>query len=83
MKSFGEQLRIYRRQCEDPQRGGLLTQERFGELMGVVLGDAGYSGAAVSDWERDKSKIHADDRAVLVALLTVLRQNGGISSIED
>lgn len=83
MKSFGEQLRIYRRQCEDPQRGGLLTQEHFGELMGVVLGDAGYSGAAVSDWERDKSKIHADDRAVLVALLTVLRQNGGISSIED
>jgi MFS family permease len=82
MNSFGQQLRTYRRQCTDPQRGGLLTQERFGELMGVVLGDAGYSGAAVSDWERDKSKIHADDRAVLVALLTVLRQNGGISKQE-
>ena len=82
MRSFGQQLRTYRRQCTDPQRGGLLTQERFRELMGVLLGDAGYSGAAVSDWERDKSKIHADDRAVLVALLTVLRQNGGISQQE-
>ncbi len=79
MESFGQQLRSYRRQSRDPQRGGLLTQERFGELIGRELGDNGYSGAAVSDWERDKSKIHADDRAVLVALLSVLHNCGGIS----
>ena len=83
MQSFGQQLRAYRRQCRDPQRGGLLTQERFGELIGDNLGDAGYSGAAVSDWERDKSKIHADDRAVLVAILCVLKQNSGLSTPED
>ncbi len=83
MKTFGQQLRLYRRQSRDPQRGGLLTQERLGELIGQELGDAGYSGAAVSDWERDKSKIHADDRFVLVALLSVLYACGAPIHLED
>ncbi len=82
MTSFGQQLRVCRRQCSDPERGGLLTQERLGELIGQKMGDAGYSGAAVSDWERDRSKIHADDRRVLVALLTILHESGGIDDIE-
>jgi hypothetical protein len=81
MKSFGQQLRICRRQCSDPDRGGLLTQERLGELMGRKMGDSGYSGAAVSDWERDKSKIHADDRRVLVSLLTILHEGGGVEDV--
>lgn len=81
--SFGQQLRVYRRQGHDPLRGGLLTQERLGELMGREMGDAGYSGAAVSDWERDKSKIHADDRRALVAMLTVLVRCQGLVALED
>jgi transcriptional regulator with XRE-family HTH domain len=59
--SFGELVRYYRRQGKDPMRGGLLTQERLGELIGLQMGDAGYSGAVVSEWERGKSKIHTDD----------------------
>ena len=78
MPSFGQQLRYYRRECRDPQRGGLLTQERLGELLGVALGDTGYSAAAVSDWELDKSKIGADYRLVLVNLVGVLQQCGGL-----
>ena len=62
MRSFGQMLRFHRRQCHDDLRGGLLTQERLGELIGHELGDAGYTGAAVSDWERDKSSIGKDDR---------------------
>ena len=77
--SFGQLVRFYRRQSSDPMRGGLLTQERLGELIGVQMGDAGYSGAAVSEWERDKSKIHADDRLVLIALLAVLVESGGLA----
>ena len=46
MASFGQLLRIHRRQCSDPLRGGSLTQERLGELLGETLGDDGYSGAA-------------------------------------
>ena len=34
--------------------------------MGDAMGDSGYSGAAISDWERDKSKINADERLVLL-----------------
>ncbi|MFN2137828.1 MAG: hypothetical protein ACK2UK_17870 [Candidatus Promineifilaceae bacterium] len=76
--TFGGLVRTYRRQCQDPLRGGLLTQERLGELIGDQMGDAGYTGAAVSEWERGRSKIHADDRLVLLALLKVLVQCGGI-----
>ena len=64
-------------------RGGLLTQDRLGELIGVQMGDAGYTGAAVSEWERDKSKIHADDRLVLISLSTVLVLCGGLDSSEQ
>lgn len=77
--SFGQQVRYYRRQSGDPLRGGMLTQERLGELIGVQMGDAGYSGAAVSEWERGNSKIHADDRLVLLSLLSVLVQCDGLS----
>lgn len=80
MTSFGNMLRVCRRQCHDPLRGGLLTQERLGELLGHELGHAGYSGAAVSDWERDKSKIDEDDRLVLVALVNVLYKHGGVKN---
>lgn len=76
--SFGQLVRFYRRQCTDPVRGGLLTQDRLGELIGEQMGDAGYTGAAVSEWERDKSKIHADDRRVLISLLAVLVLCGGL-----
>ncbi|MGD2048303.1 MAG: helix-turn-helix transcriptional regulator, partial [Chloroflexota bacterium] len=83
MTSFGQFLRFYRRRCQDPQRGGLLTQERLGELLGIALGDAGYSGAAVSDWERDKSKINVDDRLVLVNLVGILHKCGGLGTLAD
>lgn len=78
MNSFGQQLRVHRKECRDPLSGGMLTQERLGELLGEALGGTGYSGAAVSDWERDRSKIHADDRLVLVALLSTLHKYGGL-----
>lgn len=83
MTTFGHQLRIYRKQCHDSLRGGTLTQVRLGELLGDELGDAGYSGAAVSDWERDQSKINADDRLVLVSLIAVLKRCGGLHTLEE
>ena len=83
MQSFGAILRLYRRQCQDPLRGGPLTQVRLGELLGHYLGDLGYSGAAVSDWERNKSKISEDDRLVLVSLIRVLYEYGGLKTPEE
>jgi hypothetical protein len=46
-----------------------------------ILGS--FSGAAVSDWERGKSRIRADDRLVLVSLLIVLCKHGGIRTIAE
>lgn len=81
MESFGELLRFYRQRSSDPDRPGrALTQARLGELMGNVLGDSGYTGAAISEWERNRSNIDKDHRAVLVALITVLHSCGGLKS---
>ena len=68
---FGKQLRIFRQQCRDSRNGKTLSQQRLGELLGEEMG-IGFSGAAVSDWERGESKIHVDDRLVLISLLKVL-----------
>ena len=83
MDSFGTILRRYRRQCHDPIFGGQLTQARLGELIGDNLGDSGYTGAAVSEWERDRSRIAADQRPVLIGLVQVLEQCGGLASPEE
>lgn len=83
MASFGQLLRRHRRQCRDPQRGGLLTQERLGELLGHTLGDAGYTGAAVSEWERDKSKIDEDNRPVLIGLIETLHRHDGLATAAE
>ena len=82
MTGFGEQLRKFRQRCNDPESPHRkLTQEKFGELVGVELG-INYSGAAISDWERGKSRIHADDRLVLMALIKVLYEYGGVESLK-
>ena len=85
MTLFGTHLREIRNRCNDPQFiGRRLSQERLGELLGRELGmHAGFSGAAVSDWERGKSKIHADNRRVLISLLFILREAGGIKTIAE
>jgi hypothetical protein len=83
MTEFGKQLRRFRHRCNDPRSPhGKLTQEKFGELVGGELGIS-YSGAAVSDWERGKSKIHADDRPVLMALIQVLYKHGGVKTTKE
>lgn len=83
MSQFGTLLRSYRKRCQDPQTKKPLTQERLGELLGEALGDFGYTGQAVSDWDRGKSKIRADDRRVLLALIEVLHRCGGLHSLQE
>ncbi len=79
MSQFGVLLRRYRGQGRDPVRNRPLSQERLGEWLGEVLGDAGYTGAAVSEWERGRSRISHTQRPVLVALIRVLYLAGGLT----
>lgn len=84
MPTFGEALRAFRQSSNDPDRlNKRLTQERLGELIGDDLGDMGYSGAAVSDWERGESKINAQDRNVLTALIRVFQRCGSLKTIAE
>lgn len=77
--SFGKQLRVFRLQCRDPETGRGLTQQKLGELLYEEMGIR-YSGAAISDWERNKSKIAVSDRLVLASLIKILKRHGGIKS---
>ena len=52
--------------------------------MGEELGlSDGYSGAAISDWERGSSKILADDRNTLINLIRILHKAGGLETSAD
>jgi hypothetical protein len=82
--AFGEVLRSFREITHDPNRHKRpLSQARLGALIGHEMGDRGVSGAAVSDWERGKSKISVQDRNVLIAIIKVLYKCGGIKIPED
>jgi len=84
MSEFGNLLRNHRENCRDPlQPARKLSQARLGEILGNELGAQGYSGAAVSDWERGKSKTHADERLVLTSLIKVLHDCGGLDAVEQ
>ncbi|HLO33770.1 MAG TPA: helix-turn-helix transcriptional regulator [Anaerolineales bacterium] len=83
MNKFGEALRIFRQLSNDPDRHQRrLSQSRLGELIGHQMEDRGFSGAAVSDWERGKSKLSAEDRHVLLALIKVLHKCGGLPTLQ-
>src|SRR5215207_5135703 len=84
MTTFGKALRTFREMTRDPDRHNRpLSQVRLGVLMGHIMDDRGFSGAAVSNWERGGNKISEDDRKVLVALIKVLYEYGGIETPED
>lgn len=84
MNTFGEVLRIFRQTSNDPDRlNKRLSQERLGELIGHEMGDLGFSGPAISDWERGESRINAQDRNVLIALIQVLHRCGGLKIVAE
>src|SRR5829696_866272 len=47
------------------------------------MDDGGYTGAAISYWENGQSKINAEDRNVLIALIKVLYKCGGLRTSDD
>ena len=81
---FGGALRTFRQASNDLDRfNRRLSQERLGELIGDEMDDRGYTGAAISYWESGESKINAEDRNVLLALIKVLHRCGGLRTLGD
>jgi hypothetical protein len=84
LTAFGDALRGFRQASNDPARQNKrLSQQRLGRLIGEELGDLGFTGAAVSYWETGASKISAEDRDVLLALIKVLHNCGGLKTLAD
>jgi hypothetical protein len=79
---FGKQLYIFRQQCRDSKTGKTLSQQQLGEFLREELG-VRYSGAAVSDWERNQSRINVNDRLLLISLIKILKRLGGIKTPAD
>lgn len=84
MTTFGRTLRTFREMSQDPDTHKRpLSQGRLGVLIGHTMGDRGFSGAAVSNWELEKNKISAEERKVLIAIVKVLYRCGGIKGRVD
>lgn len=77
--AFGASLRRARRNAQDPEHGGSLTQERLAELISVHTERPGFPTAStVSNWERGIARPQGGDRRLLWALVAVLLQCGGL-----
>ena len=80
-KAFGTQLRLARRNCSDPERGGHLSQERFAELVSLCGTREGFpTPGTVSNWECGRSQPGHHDRETLCAMLAVLLKYGGLAN---
>lgn len=83
MSEFGDLLRLYRLQCRLPQTGGKLTQEHLAEELSFRSGIGGFSGRTVSNWERGEHKIRQTHRHVVISLLQILREFGGVRTLGE
>ncbi len=82
MTTFGKVLRRARNASKHPETNKRLTQERMAELLGEVTG-LHHERESISQWERDVHRIHNADRQLLVSIIRVLHDCGGITSLEE
>lgn len=79
--AFGNRLRQMRLASRDPQDDRPLTQERLADCVSATLGiDPPIEGKMIGYWERGARRIRHDRRDLLVGLVVVLAQCGGVSS---
>lgn len=80
--SFGELLRQYREKSVDRYSQRPLSQGRLAEMLlhkrGLIFGRNN-----IGKWESGRKIIPADDRKTLIALLAILVNCGGITTIEE
>ncbi len=82
IKSFGEIMLFLRKKCRDPLSNGILSQERLSEFIADRTNKP-YSRNDVGEWEHNRSVIRQNNRELLVGLISVLIEYGGIDSINE
>lgn len=83
-RSFGALLRHYRRRTRDDlsKKFKYLTLERLRELLEARLGKAPRLNT-ISAWEKGISRPHPKRRSLLCALIGVLKDYGGLTTLEE
>lgn len=79
---FGEKLKYFRRNARSPRAGGMLTQQEFVDLL-KQDSRYEYSPVTLSHWERSKRAISHQDRDLLLAIVKVLFNTGGINNLSE
>lgn len=81
MAHFGEKLRTLRGQTRHPQTQKPLTQQEIADRIKEKI-NIEYSHVTISNWERNVSQIRQDERDLLVALIEILYEHQGITSLK-
>ena len=82
-ESFGNLLRGYRERTKDPRSGAKpLTQDRLLQLLKNQSG-LDLSPRSVGRWERGEARFPADQRGLLISLISILQAYGGIKTIDE
>jgi hypothetical protein len=79
MSEFGELLRVNRRNSQDPERGGPLTQHTLRRTHWRLSGRYGLYGSGHQHWENGGPAQVRTSETGLIALLYVLHQAGGLN----
>ena len=82
MKAFGKQIAYHRRECRDPEKGGVLTQSRFAELLQEYDETLIYTKTQISNWENGKRVIPLDKRNLLIGFIFVFTTYGSLKELE-
>ena len=82
-ESFGSMLRDFRERTKDPRRGGKpLTQNRLVEQLRSQSG-LDLSPSSVGRWERGEAPFPANQRGLLIHLISILQAYGGIKTADE
>jgi transcriptional regulator with XRE-family HTH domain len=82
--SFGSKLKKLRNQAEYYADGAnRLSQETFGQLVGVYFDRADFTRDTVSKWESGETIIRVDERKKLCAIISVLHTCKSIHSRQE
>lgn len=80
--SFGDLLRFYRERSVDRRARTRLSQDLFARRLSEQTGLL-VTRNRVSNWETDKTPIAVDDRDILLKILILLHEYGGITSLDE
>lgn len=79
--SFGLLLRTYRERTIDRRQGKHLSQDSLARKLSEKTGLI-FNRNNIGKWEADRTSFSVEDRRILIALITILTEYGGVATPE-